>query len=774
MRKKRKSQAGRQSTAALAAQAESHLHAGRFREAMDGYKKLLKHEQRPQWREALADAYLGRAEQVAAKGMYKEAAALWENMASLCGARQVERYIDWLLQGGRFGRGARLFAEADTAFRESPAGHRFAARLAGLLVCDYAEVAETLPADSPLLQQRDSMLAALRAYSEGDDAAMKESLKAIPFRSPYRDLRLILQGLMGLAADPQAALAQFDKVPADSPFARLVEVARIALLDDDALLEAVAPLQGAERELVLALKGWEEGEIDLARHLPDARGANAKALFRFAMSASGQFEASRLERFCLELLPHYPQGLSAFEKHFGPLPGFERERIQALAAEQRRDASAAMVHWRHGVEQLTAAGTQGDNALKAALILRHLADLAVQARGPSPWNEEVQQYLVRSLELDPQDKQTYLKLMGIARQREDPKAQDRWAERAVGQFPEDAEVLMAAGLSAYRRRAFKKAAGFARTLLERDPINPHARNLLISCHLAHARKQIKAGKPALAERELAEAAHYVRENDQRGIVELNQGFLALAQGSDQEAETLLRQGLQDLGGGLVAQFRFLVDGRRLGIAQHTLTKYYNRLKDQPPSPTPQDILQLAELLHRYLDDSVEEIPEVLERLRKPLKAAAQLAFSEQALRVILAALQKADTYSLLKDYAEAAMQRFGRQPRFFYYYVFGRTKGQDDKMTTLEEIQLQSALDQALEAGDRETVALIEDFLGLGGFMPMGLPPMPPVIEQVVDELMDFLNTDDPEEVLAFLEERMREGGELPPLPLPFPKGRLK
>lgn len=775
MGKKRKSQTSRQSTNKLVAQAQSHLQAGRFREAIDVYKQLLKREQRPQWREALADAYLGRAEQLAAKGMYKEAAALWENMAGLCGARRLDWYIDWLLQGGRHGRGARLFAEADPAFRESPAGSRLAARLAGLLVCDYGEIVETLPVDSPLLQQRDSMLAAMRAYCLDDDAAMKESLKAIPFRSPYRDLRLVLQGLAALAVDPQTTLAQLNKVADDSPFARLAGVVRTALLDDDALLAAIARLHGAEREFVLTLRGWGEGEISLVRHLPDVREADARALFKLAIGVGDQLEASRLQRFCLQLLPHYPQGLPAFEKRFGPLPLFERERIHALAAEQRHDFDGARNHWQACVEHLRPSGIGSDDVLRAALILRHLADLTFEELGSAPWAEdEVQQYLARSLELDPEDKPTYLKLMGIAQKRDDTKAHDHWAERAVQQFPEDADILMAAGMGAYRRGAFKKAAGFARTLLERDPINPHARSLLISCHLAHARKQIKAGKPALAERELTEAARYAREDDQRGIIELNQGFLALVQGLDQEAEPLLQRGLQDLGGGLVAQFRFLVDGRRLEIAQRTLTRHYNRIKGQPSSPAPKDIVQVAELLHRYVDDGVEEIPEILECLRKPLKAAAELEFSEQELRVVLGALQKTESYSLLKDYAEAAMRRFGRQPRFFYYYVFGRTKGQSDRLTPLEEIQLQSGLDQALEAEDRETATLIEDFLGLPDFMPMGLPPLPPDMEQVMDELMDFLNTDDPEEVLAFLEERLREEGGFPPFPLPFPKGRLK
>src|SRR5271166_6463594 len=46
---------------APAAQFEEALRLGRTKEAVELYKQLLKQEARPEWRDALADAYLGRA-----------------------------------------------------------------------------------------------------------------------------------------------------------------------------------------------------------------------------------------------------------------------------------------------------------------------------------------------------------------------------------------------------------------------------------------------------------------------------------------------------------------------------------------------------------------------------------------------------------------------------------------------------------------------------------------------------------------------------------------
>ena len=73
-----------------------------YKDAIDVYKLLLKRQPQAGWRESLASAYLERARELAGKGMYREAAILWENIPSLCGQiRQPEWYIDWLLQTGQ-------------------------------------------------------------------------------------------------------------------------------------------------------------------------------------------------------------------------------------------------------------------------------------------------------------------------------------------------------------------------------------------------------------------------------------------------------------------------------------------------------------------------------------------------------------------------------------------------------------------------------------------------------------------------------------------------
>ncbi len=80
------------------ARAEAALTAGRFREAIELYKDLLKRERRAEWVAALADSYAGRAEELANKGMLPEALVVWRNRASLsvwqaAGRRFVYRLV---------------------------------------------------------------------------------------------------------------------------------------------------------------------------------------------------------------------------------------------------------------------------------------------------------------------------------------------------------------------------------------------------------------------------------------------------------------------------------------------------------------------------------------------------------------------------------------------------------------------------------------------------------------------------------------------------------
>jgi tetratricopeptide (TPR) repeat protein len=77
--------AGRQQTSPppSPALAQKALRSGHYREAVAQFKGLLKNEPKAEWREGLAAAYADRARELEAKGMLKEALAIWENRRQL-------------------------------------------------------------------------------------------------------------------------------------------------------------------------------------------------------------------------------------------------------------------------------------------------------------------------------------------------------------------------------------------------------------------------------------------------------------------------------------------------------------------------------------------------------------------------------------------------------------------------------------------------------------------------------------------------------------------
>src|SRR5258706_13050594 len=74
----------------LAQHADAALGASHYKEAIEHFKELLKRERRAVWLDGLAAAYAGRAEQLAAKGMVKEALALWRTRSDACGVALLD------------------------------------------------------------------------------------------------------------------------------------------------------------------------------------------------------------------------------------------------------------------------------------------------------------------------------------------------------------------------------------------------------------------------------------------------------------------------------------------------------------------------------------------------------------------------------------------------------------------------------------------------------------------------------------------------------------
>lgn len=799
-------------TRELIARGQALCAAHDYKDAIDVYKLLLKREPQPEagWRESLATVYLERARQLAQKAMYREAAVLWENIPALCDqAPHPECYVDWLLRSDQYAKAMRAYASHGSTLVDAG---ELEILLAGLALAGQKDVLQAIPPNAPLRQHLTVAQAALRAYSQGEaEDAVRERLKAISIRSPYRDLRQALAALLKLETDPAGALTLIERIPPTSPYQDLVQWVRVGTAGDP--VRALLVLPPAQRELAGGLLGLDARQIKLLKDWARlADHPSDKAKLEFIAANLALFDREQARRAALALLLSYPQGLKTYTQMFGPLPPFEAQHLKALQAEREPDLSNTLSHWQACVNLLRQE-TKPDHRLMAALILRHMAELL--HKGDDGWDDgsRLRDCLEQSLRFDPDDRDTYLQLATLHKNAGNDKDYHQWVEQAVKHFPNDPQVLLAAVKTATARKAHKKAAGFAARVLELDPINSKARTVLINAHLAHARKLMRTDKYALAEKELDSASQLERDNARTGIVEINRGLLALQQHQRDRGRQWLQEGVRLAGSPVLAWLRLAVEALRLKLDPADFQRDAELGDPRQLGASRADLLAMAQLINAYREEEVDQIGSVLEDLERPLQRAIKALGSEDDLLLICEALHQAPHYGLLEHAATRALEVRPERPLFVYYQIYGRAEGDLDQVKDRDYGRLEQAMERAAAAKDHRAVTSITRFLSQSPFslpfrpkggapsplpLPMPMPPkmrremedlrrnlerLPPALrERMLDQILDELPPDDelPPEIQKAIMKMMLLGegiedllDELPDdLPLPFPGGR--
>ena len=318
MRKKKKASPSRSITTQQT-EAAKLLEIGRYKEAIEAYKRLLKQEQRQTWQTALAQAYLLRAQSLAAKGMFKEATILWENRANLTSDNQlIDQYLHWLIQAGRHIRAARIYL--DTTLNEEQQ-RQLQVQFGSLMLTGQPELLAVFSPEAALIQQYNIVKNALEAYFQGDDP--DKYIKQISFRSPFRDFRPILKALIIFETDPNTATQLLNKVPSDSPYANFATLLRMATQPNKIPIEYLVKLSTPEQNLLASIKGWDKAQFKLINMLQTAAKRDTdKALFEVVAANRQALGLNYSQQFCLALLPSYPNGIKLYERTFGPLSKF--------------------------------------------------------------------------------------------------------------------------------------------------------------------------------------------------------------------------------------------------------------------------------------------------------------------------------------------------------------------------------------------------------------------------------------------------------------------
>jgi tetratricopeptide (TPR) repeat protein len=712
-------------------QVRAALLAGRFKDAIEQYKALLKVERRPEWIAALAEAYAGRAGELAMKGMVKEAIALWRTRAEACGTPLLGGpYVEWLLRSGQSEQMFALLADPQAL---APERREWLEKelAAAALVAPDASIAR-LPAEMPLVRHRCAAQAALAAATTNDEPALDEALKAIAFRSPYRDLRPLLRAMALLRTDRQQAAALLDRVAAGGPFERLAAALRVAVLPSHEWLAGLRGLDDAARALVFDLAGCPDAQRMLVAELP--RANDVPALFDLLIQHRRAIPEAQARAFCLRLLPHAPKQSSAFRSAFGSLPNVERDRLLALAAEVGRDYDEAEHLWLSVVDQWR---LDPATRRRAAMVLRHLASDRHYCRGEADSSPDspALAWLERSLDLDPTDRESELRLLQGLRERGDLKATRQRLDAALARFAGDSAVLLEAVQTAIDGGAFKKAIGLAKQVLASDPINPHVRSVIGQAHLSHARKQIAARQTKAALRELDQARTWLRATGDLVIA----GVLrAMATDAPADGDPMLRQALVDLGGTALAKFQIAHEATRVGFAAATVLRRAGA--DLNVAPGPAELAALAHALNSLRADD-PAARHALEPLVPMLHQAASSAqCSESELAIVCEAMLRHRRTDLVLRFAAQALKRWPGRPIFVYFDVVARYGHEPRRMPARDCDRLEDAIELAQEQGDRRTTTRIAELLdrteGFGGDIDEPFSPFDPGLGAAMEAML--------------------------------------
>ncbi|MDD5319733.1 MAG: hypothetical protein PHD43_03795 [Methylococcales bacterium] len=690
----------------LESQASSKLNAGQYKEAIDLYKTLLKRADNAAWRESLAQCYLQRALAFATKGMVKEALVLWENYAQNAEPphEAYDHYISWLLQTNDMAKVKKCLGQLSA--QQLDENYPDLAGLLGLLIItDKVSCQELLPKGSVFMMHLGFVQDALNAYRNNKLEDIEPALKKLPFRSAFRDFRTLMKAALLVPEAVEQAQSLLVKIPAGSPYHQAGALLLAITHEGAALVNDLLQLTTPQIRIIEAAKNLTKKQIELLDVLTKQKDRlSDKVKFNLAIQYQALIGTDLAKRYCLAALSNYPAGQRDFVKHFGAINDFEAWRLKALLREHDRDFHGAEYYWKQGIAVLKNQGAE--DAFRIALIMRHIA-----AHQQTP--EEAVSWLIDSLGHDPDDRESYVKILQYyERQEQETDVYKEWLDKSIKKFPNDVEMLGLAIKASTRNKAFKKATQYAQALLKIDPVNTSAKQVLFTSHLAHARKLINSKKFHLVEKEIQQAEQITIGKRYQTQAQLMRGFLVFVAEDKKQGAVLIAESVQKLNDGLVyAYFCATLEALLLDLQSAPV------LKELPPLAkdyllSQQEIVQLAQLIQQYADDNVSQalLHKSLENVKTIIKQSLKQNYSEETLLTLCQCLDRIQHFELLRACVKIALSQWDK-PIWKFYRIYSEANGNPAKCSDINSYRLQESLKIAQEQKDQRATALIGKFL---------------------------------------------------------------
>ncbi len=686
------------------------LEQRKFKEAVNCCKQLVKHDDGSESLELLEHAFTGRVKELGAQALVKEALSLLDVMKSFLPNVETELLrLPLLFQCEKFSEAAHLYSACYDKLQSEQRQH--IETLFGALFLDGLEPGKVvLPPDSQLTLYYPHAEAALTHYCAGQKPEADKAIKLIPIRSPYRDLRIVLSGLMLFESDREKAMALLEKVDQGSPYYGLIAP---SLINEDisALLNRVSSSGKEERKQLreqygLAIRHFRALE-DLVDH-----GIRPLALAKIVRQHAKCFTVKARKELLRNIIPYCGESSVNVLRNCPEFNQNEKKTLVALSAEKDGAFDIAIELWEEYYQDLTANSTT--NPLELALILRKLADLYQIAKFMQVSMEFVIKTLLKSLEFDPDHVKTWLDAARLAQKYTSAKQYYRILNQAIEQLPDSVPVLLAAMKASGERNAHKKAAGLAERVLRIDPINTAALDFLVESRFEHARKLAHKKKWALAEKELQGAGGRVTSLHLKGRQNICLGMLSLLQGNKEACLHYIEAGCEENGIPLLGRILACIEARLFavpGAGQKAMDKELKNAAKRGVDVDRTVVLQLISWLKNWEGAQKALLVELSKGLNTYFSRGAELEWKPKEGLLLCKAMEKLDLLPTLAKYARKLKKQHPGYTEFEVWEIIAKLLKAGGKTGRKEMRRLERLLDKLHSEKKHEFLDDIEEVL---------------------------------------------------------------
>ena len=694
------------STEELRSQGEHCLELQKYQDALLYLKELSKREVNDEHTDLVARAYIGRIKHLAEKSMFKEALALIVTLEQRCRGVDVSQLrMSLCLKTGEYVDAARLYTLCrPTLDRE---GQFAAETLFGVLLLAGIGLQPTdLPEQSPVVRHFETARSALRHFCGGADADAREALKNLPFRSPYRDFRSLLLGLLTLPEDTDRGRELLARIEPSSPYYRLVQ-RNLAALETPAEVLAKLPAVSHYGSAFLSeIYGLHVRQLQMLVELSQI-SANPAQLFSLVQRHRGCFPAAVHIALILRILPFCGIGVMKQTLRQLKFPETTMVRICALASEKDGAFYNSVCFWDAYLEEIRR--TCSGSPLERALILRYQAELMQKAEYAFVPEDIFMKYR-ESLDHDPGDAATWLKAAAFAKASLGDRQQYTVINEALAHIPDNIDILVAAMQAAAARKSFKKAATLADRILTVDPINNSAMNFLVESRLEHGRKLALQRKWQLAEKEFKAADTRVRAVRFRGRNLLCLGMLFLLRNND-EGYQVIADGRKAHGDHFPGCVLTAVEARLFALPAAMCKRFDDELRQAAEEFERADCLRLVNWILNFSGKDWLALKECCSALKDYFPKVLPLSWSLDEGHSLCRALDRIEHYPVLAQLAEGLLKNCPGVPEFAAYEILGRYADNRKCLSRQERDRLYKIIDELARKNRHELLDRLEPLL---------------------------------------------------------------